>query len=76
VCGVTNRSYTYEEMYKKSRILAANIRKKFKIRDGDVVGLLSQNVPEYPIVSFAVLMAGGVITTLNPVYTACNVFNH
>lgn len=71
VCGHTNRSYTYEQVYKKSRIFAANLRKKFKVKDGDTIGVVLPNVPEYPIVVFGILAAGGVVTTLNPIYTSC-----
>uniref|UniRef100_A0A2H1V6K9 Luciferin 4-monooxygenase n=1 Tax=Spodoptera frugiperda TaxID=7108 RepID=A0A2H1V6K9_SPOFR len=70
ICGHTNRQYTYEEVYKKSRIFAANLRRKFKIKDGDTVAILMPNAPEYPIITFGVLAAGGVVTTMNPVYTA------
>ncbi|KAL4715780.1 hypothetical protein ACJJTC_006359 [Scirpophaga incertulas] len=70
VCGVTGRSYTYEKLYKKSKNLAANLRKKFNIRNDEVVGIISPNVPEYPLVSFASLQAGAVVTTFNPIYTA------
>ncbi|CAH0400179.1 unnamed protein product [Chilo suppressalis] len=68
-CGVTNRSYSYEQMYKQSRTLATNLIKKFKVRSDDVIGIMSPNIPEYPIVTFGVLAAGGIVTTFNPVYT-------
>ncbi|CAG9788310.1 unnamed protein product [Diatraea saccharalis] len=68
-CGVTNRSYTYEEIYKQSRTLAANLIKKFKVQNGDVIGVISHNIPEYPTITFGILAAGGVMTTFNPLYT-------
>ncbi|XP_075976990.1 uncharacterized protein LOC142977139 [Anticarsia gemmatalis] len=70
VCGLTNRQYTYEDVYKKSRILAANLRRKFKVKDGDVISVVLPNTPEYPIIAFGILAAGGVVTTLNPIYTS------
>ncbi|KAL0829361.1 hypothetical protein ABMA28_004139 [Loxostege sticticalis] len=73
VCAVTNRGYTYEQMYKLSRTFGANLRKKFNIKDGDTVALMSPNTPEYPVVSFGVLAAGGIVTTLNPIYTSYEV---
>ncbi|KAJ8719773.1 hypothetical protein PYW08_011948 [Mythimna loreyi] len=70
VCGLTNRSYTYEQVYKNSRIFAVNLRKKFNIKDGDTIAVLLPNIPEYPIITFGILAAGGVVTTMNPIYTA------
>ncbi|XP_063894679.1 uncharacterized protein LOC110369863 [Helicoverpa armigera] len=70
ICGHTGREYTFEQIYKKSRIFAANLRRKFKVKDGDTIAVLLPNAPEYPIVTFGVLAAGGVVTTMNPVYTA------
>lgn len=61
-------------MYQLCQKLAANLRKKFKIDNGDVIGIMSPNSPEYPIITYGTLTAGGVVTTLNPIYTACNLF--
>ncbi len=36
---------------------------------GDVLALLSPNVPEFAVAFHAALSAGGVVTTLNPVWT-------
>ncbi|XP_063828963.1 uncharacterized protein LOC135078296 [Ostrinia nubilalis] len=69
VCALANRGYTYEQMYKLTQKFGANLRKKFNIDDGDTVALISPNSPEYPIVTYGVLAAGGIVTTLNPVYT-------
>ncbi|XP_053608885.1 uncharacterized protein LOC128674409 [Plodia interpunctella] len=69
VCGITNRSYTYEKVYKQSRTFGANLRKKFRIKDGDTVGVMLPNMPEYPTIFFGVLFSGGVVTTYNPIYT-------
>lgn len=39
------------------------------LKKGDVVAMYSPNVPEYPIVFFGIILAGGVVTTCNPLYT-------
>ncbi|CAH0625642.1 unnamed protein product [Chrysodeixis includens] len=70
VCAVTGRGYTYEQAFKLSNTFAANLRRKFKVRDGDAVAVMLPNIPDYHVVSLGILEAGGVITTLNPVYTA------
>ncbi|VVC96530.1 unnamed protein product [Leptidea sinapis] len=49
VCGVTDRKYSYNQLYKASQCLAANLRTKFKIKDGDMVAVMMPNLPEYPI---------------------------
>lgn len=70
VCATTGRGYTYEQAFKLSNAFAANLRKKFNLRDGDVVAVMLPNIPDYPIVSLGILEAGGVITSINPIYTA------
>ena len=39
-------------------------------RKGDVFAIYSPNVPEYAVAFHAVALAGGVATTVNPLYTA------
>lgn len=58
-------------MYDLSTTFGSNLRKKFKVRDGDIVAIILPNVPEYPLAFFGVLSAGGIVTTMNPIYTAC-----
>lgn len=74
ICGVTDRKYTYLQLYKQSQIFGANLRKKFKVRDRDVVCIMLPNSPEYPIVLLGILTAGGSVTTVNPTYTVCRYF--
>ncbi|XP_023944494.2 uncharacterized protein LOC112050457 [Bicyclus anynana] len=68
VCAETGRGYTYELAFKLSHTFAANLRKKLKIRDGDTVMIMLPNVPDFPLVAMGILEAGGVISTVNPVY--------
>ncbi|XP_073946402.1 uncharacterized protein [Choristoneura fumiferana] len=70
VCATTGRGYTYEQGFKLSNVFSANLRKKFKIKDGDAVAVMLPNIPDYPIVAMGILGAGGVITSINPIYTA------
>ncbi|KAF9424224.1 hypothetical protein HW555_000617 [Spodoptera exigua] len=69
VCGITNRSYTFHELYKYSRNFAAKLRTQMKIRDGDAVCLMMSNSPEYAIGVLGALEAGAAVTTANPIYT-------
>lgn len=68
VCAETGRGYTYEQAFKLSHTFAANLRQKLKIQDGDTVMIMLPNVPDFPIVAMGILEAGGVISTINPVY--------
>ncbi|XP_072930595.1 uncharacterized protein [Epargyreus clarus] len=70
VCGLTNRQYTYEQIYRQSQALGARLRKSFQVKDGDTVAIMLPNIPEYPVTVLGVQAAGGVVSTLNPVYTA------
>lgn len=55
-------------MYNKSRALA-NFLYRFKgLKQGDTVGIVLPNVPEYPIVMLGAIKAGLKITTVNPIY--------
>ncbi|XP_034832840.2 uncharacterized protein [Maniola hyperantus] len=73
ICGVTNRQYTYLQLYRQSQVFGASLRKKFKIKDGDVVVVMLPNCPEYPTVVLGILTAGALVTTINPLYTVYEV---
>jgi acyl-CoA synthetase (AMP-forming)/AMP-acid ligase II len=63
------RSYTYGQIAGGARRLAAGLHAR-GFRKGDVLAIMSPNLPEYPIAFHGVAAAGGVNTTLNPTYTA------
>ncbi|CAH2090537.1 unnamed protein product [Euphydryas editha] len=69
VCARTGRGYTYEQAFSLSNSFAANLRKKFKIRDGNTVMIMLPNIPDYPLIMMGVFEAGGVVSTINPAYT-------
>ncbi len=48
--------------------LAAALRGELGLAPGDRVGLILQNVPQMAIAVHAVWLAGGVVTTVNPMY--------
>lgn len=49
--------------------LAANLL-KMGVGQGDVVFLISPNVPDYAVIYLATISIGAVITTNNPAYTS------
>lgn len=73
VCATTGRGYSYEDAFKLSHNFAANLRIKFKICDGDTVAVMLPNIPDFPLVALGILEAGGIITSINPIYTAYEV---
>ena len=66
--GVTGRTITYGSLLDEIRRTAAGLAAR-GITKGDVVSLWSPNVPEWPIVFFAVVRLGAIVHTSNPVST-------
>ncbi|MDQ5844310.1 MAG: AMP-binding protein, partial [Acidobacteriota bacterium] len=66
--GPTGRSISYAELATSVRQVAGSLAAR-GFKKGDVFGVLSPNVPEYAIVFHAVASLGGIITTVNPLYT-------
>ncbi len=68
-CGMTGRSYTFGQLHGAIRACAAGLHAR-GIGRGDVVGLVSPNVPEYAIAFMAPTLLGACASTVNPVATA------
>ncbi|KAK5649623.1 hypothetical protein RI129_000652 [Pyrocoelia pectoralis] len=69
VCSVTNRSYTYLELYNNANSLA-NFSYQFRSSKCDVAVVVLPNMPEFAIILLGLVRAGFVVTTLNPSFTA------
>jgi acyl-CoA synthetase (AMP-forming)/AMP-acid ligase II len=69
VDGPTGRTMTYAELAHAVRAFAGGLLQRGLGR-GDVLALLSPNVPEYAVAFHGTVWAGGTVTTLNPTYTA------
>jgi PAS domain S-box-containing protein len=67
--GVTGRRLTYADLWSAARRAAAGLASR-GLRKGDVVAIWSSNVLEYPAAVLGTMLAGGVVTTINPLYTA------
>jgi acyl-CoA synthetase (AMP-forming)/AMP-acid ligase II len=65
----SGRSYTYGQLAAGVQRLAAGLHAR-GFHKGDVLAIMSPNLPEYPIAFHGVATAGGINTTLNPTYTA------
>ena len=69
ICGATGRSYSYGALEAAVRRVAAGLV-AHGVRPGDVVGLVSPNLPEFPIVFYAAVSIGAICSTVNPIATA------
>ena len=69
VDGPSGRSYTYNQLIGGIQRVAAGLQQR-GLQKGDVLAIYSPNLPEYTIAFHAVSLAGGIVTTINPLYTA------
>jgi acyl-CoA synthetase (AMP-forming)/AMP-acid ligase II len=67
--GLTGRTLTYGALRSAIRRLAGGLVAR-GFHKGDVVALMAPNLPEYAVVFHGVATAGGIVTTINPTYTA------
>ncbi|MGH7369005.1 MAG: AMP-binding protein [Candidatus Rokuibacteriota bacterium] len=67
--GPTGRTLSYRQLADGARRAAAGLARR-GFGKGDVLAIYCPNLPEYATVFFGVAMAGGVNTTVNPLYTA------
>jgi acyl-CoA synthetase (AMP-forming)/AMP-acid ligase II len=67
--GATNRVLTYGELSDSVRRVAAGLAAR-GFQKGDVFAIFSPNLLEYAVAFHAVATLGGIVTTINPLYTA------
>jgi acyl-CoA synthetase (AMP-forming)/AMP-acid ligase II len=63
------RSFRYLDVYSVAESLAAELR-ELGAEEGDKVGLMLPNGPDYIAVAFAVLRVGGIVISIPPVFKA------
>lgn len=69
VCAATGQTLTYGELEAGIPRVAAGLARR-GFGKGDVLAILSPNLPAYALAFLGVARAGGVNTTLNPLWTA------
>jgi 4-coumarate--CoA ligase len=69
VDGTSGRTLTYGALDDLIHRLAGGLAGE-GFAKGGVLALMAPNMPEYPVVFHAVATLGGVVTTINPTYTA------
>ncbi len=67
--GATNRTLTYRQLGEAVQRVAAGLAER-GFHKGEVLALYSPNLPEYAVAFHAVATLGGIVTTINPMYTA------
>ena len=72
--GPTGRVITYAGLVNAVRRVAASLAAR-GFKKGDVFGILSPNLPEYAMLFHGVATIGGIVTPINPLYTASEI-NH
>ena len=70
--GPTGRAFTYLELQSAVQSVATGLSER-GFKSGDVFAIYSPNIPEYALAFFGVALAGGVNTTMNPLYNAIEV---
>ncbi len=66
--GPSGRTLTYAGLAAAARSFAGGLAAR-GFGKGDVLALMSPNIPEYAVIFHGVALTGGVITTINPTYT-------
>jgi acyl-CoA synthetase (AMP-forming)/AMP-acid ligase II len=66
--GPSGRALTYGELVGGARLAAGGLAAR-GFQPGEVFAIYCPNLPEYAVAFYAVLLAGGTATTINPLYT-------
>jgi acyl-CoA synthetase (AMP-forming)/AMP-acid ligase II len=66
--GTTSSTLTYRELADKIERAAASLHAR-GFRKGDCLAIFSPNLPEYAVAFHAAAYLGGIVTTVNPLYT-------
>jgi acyl-CoA synthetase (AMP-forming)/AMP-acid ligase II len=67
--GTSGRAITYRELVERIERAAGSLHAR-GFGKGDCLAIFSPNVPEYAIAFHAAARLGGIVTTINPLYTA------
>src|SRR5688572_2478241 len=67
LCAATGKSYTFAEYWAGVKGMARHLQDD-GLKKGDVIGIYAPNSVEYAIALHGALMAGAIVTTLNPLY--------
>ncbi len=68
-CGASGAEYTFQGLSDAIHSFAGGLASR-GLGIGDVIALMSPNVPDYAVIFHGAAVAGVTVTTLNPTYTA------
>lgn len=66
--GPSGRTITYKQLAGAVQLIASSLSKR-GFGKGNVLAIYSPNIPEYALAFLAVAKLGGIVTTINPLYT-------
>lgn len=66
--GLTNQSIKYNELRQES-VITAKAMHFAGIKKNDVIGIISENRSEFPIIAFGAFYLGATVTPINFTYT-------
>lgn len=72
--GPSGRTLTYQQLWGAIQRAAAGLHLR-GFKQGEVLAILSPNIPEYAIAFHAPTVLGGIVTTINPLYTPDEIAN-
>jgi long-chain acyl-CoA synthetase len=64
--GPDERFYSFGEIWDAARRMGRVLQDDVGVRKGEVVAIFADNCPEYVVAVHSILLAGGVVTTVNP----------
>lgn len=67
--AIKGTKYSFQELEKSVRTVAAGLSQHLNVRKSDVVCILAPNSIEFAILLLAIISLGGVVTALNPLNT-------
>lgn len=68
VDGLSGTALTYGQLLNRIQRTAGGLIAR-GVRKGDVCAIYAPNVPDYAVAFYAVTLAGGIMTTVNPLYS-------
>ncbi|EFC36057.1 long-chain-fatty-acid--CoA ligase [Naegleria gruberi] len=73
--NLPNCTLTYNQMADNMLTIGNNLIDQFNIKKGNVIAMILPNIPLFPCIFHGIGYTGGIITTLNPLYSVEEINN-